>query len=93
MTPLTARFSFLLFAVLTGAMLTNLFVLQPPGRMAATEQARARTSPQSGSSVATADQAVTRSAIVPPIETGAVKPLPETADKTDLTRAIQRELK
>lgn len=93
MTPLTARFSFLLFAVLTGAMLTNLFVLQPPGRMATTEQARARTSPQSGSSVATADQAVTRSAIVPPIETGAVKPLPETADKTDLTRAIQRELK
>jgi peptidoglycan hydrolase-like protein with peptidoglycan-binding domain len=93
MTPLTVRFSFLLFAVLTGAMLTNLFVLQPPGRMAAPEQARARMPSQPGPSVATVSKPDTPSAFVPPIETGAVKPLPETADKTDLTRAIQRELK
>jgi peptidoglycan hydrolase-like protein with peptidoglycan-binding domain len=93
MTPLTVRFSFLLFAVLTGAMLTNLFVLQPPSTRLAKFNAGRPAVP--GTDVAAVNRAApdARPAVVPPIETGAVKALPETADQTDLTRAIQRELK
>ncbi len=88
MTPLTARLSFVLFAVLTGAMLTNLLVLQPPSpRLAKFDAAHKATE------TATLEAAGGQAAIVPPIETGAVKPIPETADQADLTRAIQRELK
>lgn len=97
MTPFAARFAFLVFAVLAGAMATNIFVFQPPGRqLASLDAARSGTSvggagwsAQQPSSNATVDRGV----IVQPLETGAVKPLPETADRSDLTRAIQRELK
>lgn len=93
MTPLTVRFSFLLFAVLTGAMLTNLFVLQPPSARLAKYNAGGGQAAPGGASATGRETAEVRPAIVPPIETGAVKALPETADQADLTRAIQRELK
>lgn len=93
MTPLTVRFSFLLFAVLTGAMLTNLFVLQPPSARLAKYNGSGGQAAPGAPSATGAQTAEVRPAIVPPIETGAVKALPETADQADLTRAIQRELK
>lgn len=99
MTPFASRFAFLVFAVLTGAMATNIFVLQPPGRqMAGLDTARTGTSiggeaGWSSGQPTPSGAILDRGAIVPPLETGAVKPLPETANRSDLTRAIQRELK
>lgn len=102
MTPFAVRSAFLVFAMLTGAMATNIFVFQPPGRqLAGTDASRGASSAPTGWSSEVASPtpgresggASDRGAIVPPLETGAVKPLPETGDRSDLTRAIQRELK
>mgnify|MGYP000193817800 CR=1 FL=1 len=102
MTPSTVRFAFLTFAVLTGAMATNIFVLQPPSRqLAGLAPARDGAPPGGadwsggqGTPPAGMQQTPARpEAPVPRFETGAVKPLPETADRTDLVRAVQRELK
>lgn len=98
MTPSAVRFAFLAFVLLTGAMATNIFVLQPPARQLAgvAPENRAPASPTGWSSRHDAAPAPGRTgpaAVVRPIETGAVKPLPETADSSDLVRAIQRELK
>lgn len=97
MTPFAVRFTFLAFVLLTGAMTVNIFVFQPPGRqVAALDSARRGTSVGEGWS-RTAQVAVPgpaeRSAVVPPLETGAVRPIPETVDRSDLTKAVQRELK
>ncbi|MCC7252352.1 peptidoglycan-binding domain-containing protein [Hyphomicrobium sp.] len=92
-----------MFALLTGAMATNIFVLQPPARQLA-GLAPATDAPSAAPSgwssrhdappaTAPAPSSTRPSAVVPRLETGAVKPLPETADRTDLVRAIQRELK
>ncbi|HML44129.1 MAG: peptidoglycan-binding protein [Hyphomicrobium zavarzinii] len=103
MTPFAVRLTLLTFAVLSGAMATNIFVFQPPGRqIAGIDAARQGTSvgdgwssqPPAISGLSRPDAAAgERGATVPPIETGAVKPIPETVDRSDLTRAIQRELK
>ena len=98
MTPFAARFAFVVFAVLTGAMATNIFVFQPPGRDLAALDARrlAQSPPASQWSPAPGAERATRPGAgvpVPPLETGAVKPIPDAADQSDLTRAIQRELK
>jgi peptidoglycan hydrolase-like protein with peptidoglycan-binding domain len=79
-------------------MATNIFVFQPPGRqMAGLESSRRGVSIGQGWPNETPPASVPgpaeRTAVVPPLETGAVKPLPETADRSDLTKAIQRELK
>lgn len=96
MTPFAARFSFLVFALLTGAMAANIFVLQPPRELAGV----ARSSAKGEAATWSATSADTRSApssssggaVVPPLETSAVSPATE-ANRSDLTRAIQRELK
>jgi peptidoglycan hydrolase-like protein with peptidoglycan-binding domain len=99
MTPSAVRFAFLAFVLLTGAMATNIFVFQPPARQLAGIAPSARGGPADASGWvsrerAPADRAAPApGAVVGPIETGAVKPLPETADRSDLVRAIQRELK
>jgi peptidoglycan hydrolase-like protein with peptidoglycan-binding domain len=98
MTPFAVRFTLATFVLLTGAMTVNIFVFQPPGRQAAAlDSARRGTSVGDGWSSQTAQVAVPgpgeRSAVVPPLETGAVRPIPETVDRSDLTKAIQRELK
>lgn len=97
MSPSAVRFAFLAFAVLTGAMMTNVFVLQPPGRqiagLAPAQDVPAGWSRQPAQATDTQRTAARRDTVVPRIETGAVKPLPETADRTDLVRAVQRELK
>ncbi len=97
MTPFAARFAFVVFVVLSGAMATNIFVLQPPGRqLAGTDSTRLGATAGGGWSSenpSSATPRLDRSVLVQPLETGAVKPLPETADRSDLTRAIQRELK
>lgn len=99
MTPSAVRFAFLTFALLTGAMTANIFVFQPPGRQMA--GAAPASDPASlGASgwsrahgPATATAGAKPETTVPPLETGAVKPLPDAADRSDLVRAIQRELK
>jgi len=91
MTPNAARFAFLTFAMLTGAMGVNLFVFQPPLRQSA-DASRASASP-AWREPSQAALPGGRDAIVPPLETGAVKPMPDAQDRVDLTRAIQRELK
>jgi peptidoglycan hydrolase-like protein with peptidoglycan-binding domain len=102
MTPSAVRFAFVAFAVLTGAMMTNIFVLQPPSRQIAglSPQSDGVSTGASGWSsrdpqAASGAQrtAPRQDAVVPRIETGAVKPIPETTDRTDLVRAVQRELK
>jgi peptidoglycan hydrolase-like protein with peptidoglycan-binding domain len=97
MTPSGVRFAFLSFAVLTGAMVTNIFVLQPPGRQLAGLAPAGETvsSGWTGGAAAEPQQAVAArgEASVPRLETGAVKPLPVAGDRTDLVRAVQRELK
>lgn len=101
MSPTAVRFAFLTFALLTVAMATNIFVLQPPSRLAAVAPMRdgapaaalgwtSRHGPASSGRDAASG---TSEAVVPPLETGAVKPLPETAERSDLVKAIQRELK
>ncbi|MDQ8697266.1 peptidoglycan-binding domain-containing protein [Hyphomicrobium sp. LHD-15] len=100
MTPFSVRLTLLTFVLLTGAMAVNIFVFQPPGRqIAALDSARRgpasvgegwTSQPQQQASIPGPGE---RSAVVPPLETGAVKPIPETADRSDLTKAIQRELK
>lgn len=93
MTPSGVRFAFLSFAVLTGAMVTNIFVLQPPGRqlagLAPAGDSWTGAAPAASQEVAAAREGLS----VPRLETGAVKPLPVAADRTDLVRAVQRELK
>lgn len=95
MTPSVVRFAFLLFALLWGAMAANIFVLQPPARqLAATGPAPDAAAV--GAGWARRDPVPTaagRGAVVPPIETSAVRPVPETGDRAELIRAIQRELK
>jgi peptidoglycan hydrolase-like protein with peptidoglycan-binding domain len=102
MTPSAVRFAFLTFALLTGAMATNIFVLQPPGRqMAGLAPARDGASlgptgwtSRHGTQPPPGEQAAAKPGpVVLPLETGAVRPLPETADRSDLIRAVQRELK
>src|SRR5688572_8566659 len=100
MAPSAVRFVFLAFALLTGAMATNIFVFQPPGRQL-TASAPVQGAAPLGASGWTSrhepapvvSSASKTEAVVPPIETGAVMPIPETADRSDLVRAIQRELK
>lgn len=97
MTPNAVRLGLLTFAVLAGAFTTNIFVLQPPVRQLAGRDAASGLASVGGEGwvnrAAPAPVAAGPAAVVPPIETGAVKPLPESADRSDLTRAIQRELK
>jgi peptidoglycan hydrolase-like protein with peptidoglycan-binding domain len=98
MTPFAVRLTLLTFVLLTGAMAVNIFVFQPPGRQVAMlDTERRGMSVGEGWSSQTPQASIPgpgeRSAVVPPLETGAVKPLPETADSSDLTKAIQRELK
>jgi peptidoglycan hydrolase-like protein with peptidoglycan-binding domain len=95
MTPFAARFSFLLFALLTGAMAANIFVLQPPREVASAARrpatpGTATWSASPGESTASSPSA--GGALVPPLETSAVSPAIDT-NRSDLTRAIQRELK
>lgn len=106
MSPSAVRFAFLTFVLLTGAMMTNVFVFQPPARQfaaltpapshnpareASGWSARHAASPDAANPDRASGTAPT--ATVPPLETGAVRPLPETADRSDLVRAVQRELK
>jgi len=97
MTPSGVRFAFLSFVVLSGAMVTNIFVLQPPGRQLAGLAPAGETvsSGWTGGTPADPQQAAAArgEASAPRLETGAVKPLPVAADRTDLVRAVQRELK
>jgi peptidoglycan hydrolase-like protein with peptidoglycan-binding domain len=98
MTPTAVRFGLLAFAVLTGAMTTNIFVLQPPGRQIAGLDAARSSGTPDDSAASWSGRTAARNegapgAAVPPMETGTLKPLAETADRSDLTRAIQRELK
>jgi len=97
MTPHAVRFAFLTFALLTGAMTANIFVFQPPPRQMAAAPLPIGASPGQVWTSKTAAPLPAREAgspaVVPPIETGAVKPLPDTADRPDLVRAVQRELK
>jgi len=86
MTPNVARFGLLSFAILTGALATNMFVLQPPGRQARGLDATRLASGDGG-------PGGVRSESVVPLETGTLKPLTGAADRSDLIRAIQRELK
>lgn len=107
MSPSAVRFTFLMFVLLTGAMMTNVFVFQPPARQFAALtpapnasptredggwSARHAASPDAGAEPEGASP-VASNATVPPLETGAVRPLPETADRSDVVRAVQRELK
>ncbi|WP_072392116.1 peptidoglycan-binding domain-containing protein [Hyphomicrobium sp. CS1GBMeth3] len=96
MTPSTVRFAFVAFVLLTGAMVTNIFVFQPPARQFA------RVAPDTHTSTDAAGWSARQAApasgapagsMVAPIETGAVKPMPVTTDRSDLVRAVQRELK
>lgn len=97
MTPFAVRFSFLAFALLFGAMAANIFVLQPPrqiagaGRPEASGNAVTWREPE-GAPVAGAGSPASSGAYVPPVETSAVGPV-TAANRSDLTRAIQRELK
>lgn len=102
MSPAVVRFAFLTFALLSGAMATNIFVLQPPSRqLASAAPARDHASDAMAGWTAPAASAPSESkmvsarkdTVVPRLETGAVHPLPNTADRSDLVRAIQRELK
>ena len=96
MTPTSVRLGLLAFTVLTGALATNVFILQPPHRQLASHEGARQPTPRSAPAAGgPAAPVVTPSAAVPPlaIETGAVKPLAELSDSSDLTRAIQRELK
>jgi len=108
MTPFSVRLTLMTFVVLTGAMATNIFVLQPPGRqMAALEhgagEPMSRTTWSStaepapptrrGEPSPVVPSPVVPSPVVPPLETGALMPLPATSDRLSLTKAIQRELK
>jgi peptidoglycan hydrolase-like protein with peptidoglycan-binding domain len=86
MTPRVARFGLLAFVLLTGALATNMFVLQPPVRLARGFDAPA-------SSQVPGPDAAGAGAVVEPLETGTLKPPGQTSDRSDLTRAIQRELK
>lgn len=85
MTPNALRFGLLSFVALTGALATNVFVFQPPVR------------PMAGLAMTggpAADRSsVGRAVLVPPLETGTLKPIAEAGDRASLTRAIQRELK
>lgn len=103
MTPTAVRLGLFAFTVLTGALATNIFILQPPhrqfagfdaGRQSSGIETVAATTPAPTPPVAPG-AAATPGADVPPlaIETGAVEPLAATEDRSDLTRAIQRELK
>lgn len=96
MTPTAVRLGLLAFTVLTGALATNVFILQPPHRHIAGHDAARQAAPQATAAAGRpAAPAAAPSAAVPPlaIETGAVEPLADTRDRSDLTRAIQRELK
>jgi peptidoglycan hydrolase-like protein with peptidoglycan-binding domain len=95
MSPSAVRFAFLTFALLTGAMTANIFVFQPPARqLAAVGSARDAVPGWSGALAPAREGGGAKpGAVVLPIETGTVKPLPEAADRSDLVRAIQRELK
>lgn len=97
MTPTAVRLGLFAFAVLTGALATNIFILQPPHRQIAGLESGGR-GPNAGGAAATPDASASsarEAAHVPPlaIETGAVEPLSENEDTAELTRAIQRELK
>lgn len=99
MTPSAVRFAFLAFVVLTGAMMTNIFVLQPPSRQFASLPPDGATGTSAWNArdgaapSATQDTAARRDPVAPRLETGAVKPIPDTTDRVDLVRAVQRELK
>lgn len=99
MTPTAVRLGLFAFVVLTGALATNVFILQPPHRqVASVEPGDGRTTAgaeRQAAAVPPAPAAPSVGTDVPPLalETGAVHPLPETEDRTGLTRAIQRELK
>lgn len=94
MTPTAVRLGLFAFVVLTGALTTNVFILQPPlGHVASFDPAGTRTGTEE--QVAARPSAPSTGAEVPPldIETGAVHPVGEAEDASGLTRAIQRELK
>lgn len=96
MTPTSVRLGVLAFTLLTGALATNMLILQPPGRqVAGLESAHHPASVETARAPQAAPPAAAPNAVVPPLalETGAVRPLTETADASGLTRAIQRELK
>jgi peptidoglycan hydrolase-like protein with peptidoglycan-binding domain len=100
MAPSAVRFAFLAFALLSGAMAANIFVFQPPShRLAAATPVNTTPIDAEGWTAERSPASPNRSTaaksdtVVPPLETGAVKPLPETTDRSDLIRAIQRELK
>lgn len=93
MTPFAARFSFLLFALLTGAMAANIFMLQPPPELAGAVRPSASGEAVAWSAGAGPDAPQSPGgARVPPLETSAVRPV-EGTNRSELTRAIQRELK
>lgn len=93
MTPFAARFSFLLFALLTGAMAANIFVLQPPRELAGLARSSAKSEAAAWSAPSGSVSSTTGGgALVPPLETSAVSAATD-ANRSDLTRAIQRELK
>lgn len=100
MTPSAVRFAFLTFALLSGAMVANIFVFQPPGRQMAGVRPAPDETPLGASGWSgghgpspTGAASARPDAAVPRLETGAVKALPDTADRSDLVRAVQRELK
>lgn len=91
MTPFAARFSFLMFALLSGAMAANIFVLQSPHDiMGLRGVAPASETPLAMDTQRSALSEQTGGAVVPPLETSAVSKL--DGNRSDLTRAIQREL-
>lgn len=84
--------------------MTNVFVFQPPARQfaslppaagdgASSAEAPGWSARHGAVPPAGATGTAGQGAAVPPLETGAVKPLPDTANRSDLVRAIQRELK
>lgn len=96
MTPTAVRLGLFAFAVLTGALATNIFILQPPHRqIAGLGSSRGLDAAGTDATPDTTAPGAREAAHVPPltIETGAVEPLSENEDVAELTRAIQRELK
>lgn len=101
MSPSAVRFAFVSFALLTGAMATNIFVLQPPSRLASLPPARDAGSGSATGwsarsntpSTATEAAAAKPGSVVPPLETGGLRPIAEIANRSDLVKAVQRELK
>lgn len=84
MTTLSQRLGLAAFVVLSGALATNVFILQPPGRGLTLE---ARLNELNGTSISTATAPTSAN------EPNRREEKPAATGSSELTRAIQRELK